>query len=342
MGPKKGKKDEVIDVSTEKFFSTYKKISNTRGVKIFKSLEEDLKEKIKNDEHLNEIFIPERIGKEGAQDLLQALSETKDVNKQEGYKHLHSLRLWDSLILDEGLANIFNYILKCKTGNLKILDLVNSNITKQGCEIISNIFDPRYPTDIQCLNLSYNRFGNEGLIELMNNLKLNETITNLNLAYCDIGKEGMLYFKDLFYNTKNELITLILEGNHIEAKGATDLFNIISSIGNEVKLEELNLQNCFIISNEEFTGIVTTTMVACKNLESYNLQNNNLNDSFLIAVTEVLKKQKAEKDLHIYQFFVPYQFNDEVFQQFYKLMVGRKKPKKKKKKLGKSKPKKVD
>lgn len=327
MGPKKKEKDKE-DSSTKKLFSQYKKTCFDNEYKMYKPLEDTFKEKIKEDSHINEIFIPETLGPEKTDHLFNTLSLVKDKDEKLGYKHLQSLRLWQSQILDDGVPAIFNYLETVKAPNLKILELKDCNIGVEGCQLISEMLNPLLNSDIQILSLDNNRFGLEGLIQLMNNLKINETIVYLSLADCDLDAESILYFKEFFQNDKNKLVSLILDGNAIETRGACDLLKILNPTN---KLEEISLCFCKIISNEEFILCVTSAMQELNMLEIYNLEYNTLNDEFLLAVTEVLKKQKLVKDLHVYQFKTGvFNFSDTVFQPFYKLMLGRKKPKKKK------------
>lgn len=63
------------------------------------------------------------------------------------------------------------------------------------------------------LNLSYNRFGSEGLKNLAVGLSENNTLEELTLNYCDINYEGALYLQEVlsYHDSKIEVLYLLAE-----------------------------------------------------------------------------------------------------------------------------------
>jgi hypothetical protein len=292
-------------------------------------------DKIKEEDHLSELVIPEQIGCEAVIDIFKALSAVKDISGLPGYKHLKTIRIWENHLGESGVAFIKNYIFESKANNIKLLELVKCGIDANSCQMITDLLHPKDSLDLQVITLDYNLIGNSGVENLMKNLALNFNLTYLSLAYCGINSDGVYHMKKMFDNTKNSLIYLSLEGNEIEAKGAMDLMNFITE---NSPLEEFNLQNTLIKSDSDFISSLTTMMSTNINLGVYNLRGNHLTDDFLKAVNETLQTQKEAKDLHIYQFLIPTNMINELYEKFFSLMNGRKKPKKKKaKKAGSAK-----
>lgn len=331
-GKGKGKKDEVVDNSTQQLFNLYRKFINEKQLKMYKPLEELFREKIKEEDNINEFNISGDLTFDEFGCIINALTTVNDVNKKPGYKHINSLRVFDCLVYDEGFSLIMKYFQASNSSNLKILDLRNCKLGIGSCKYLAEIMNPSNISDIQVLNLSYNDIKSSGLSELMVSLKVNTSLNYLNLSYCGICHEGAYLFREFYENDKNNLLSLDLTGNSIFSKGATDLFNCLSENSKNVKLEELILECCYINSDDEFTVAVTNCMKTCLDLGVFNLQLNHLTDDFLQRVFTVIKEQKeAEvKDLHIYIFQVTPMFTDTIYQPFFKMMVSRKKPKKKK------------
>lgn len=102
--------------------------------------------------------------------------------EQGGYKHLEILILSNLKTYDEGLKVICDYMQTAKT--VKELDLEINQISPIGCSYLGEAFLPRYQVPIQKLNLSYNKFGTEGLAQLAKGIAQNDTLEQLTLNYC--------------------------------------------------------------------------------------------------------------------------------------------------------------
>lgn len=328
MSKTKPKKDEIIDESTSNLLSSYRK-----SQKKYLPLLSLLSTLSKEESHLNEIFISDQLDSDYIINLFKVLSSVKDINKQLGYKHIKSIRLWNVDLYDTGLKSIKDYIQDNNISNIKTIELINCKISEESCMILSEILHPKDAFDIQTLILDYNlRVSNNGIRNLMNGLKYNTSITYLSLAYSNISYDGVVYLKEIF-DKQSFLLVLSLEGNPIETKGAQDLMNYITETS---PLEELNLKNTMIVGDNDFTNCVVSMMNSNLSLGVYNLYMNHFNNDFLSSVIDTLQSQKASKDLHVYQFYLSPVFSNELYEKFFLLMNGRKKPKKKGKKRVKS------
>jgi len=77
-----------------------------------------------------------------------------------------------------------------QTPNVLVLELLDNDITKLGCEFISKILMPAANTCLQVLKLDHNNFGSEGIKYLSEGLCMNKTITHVSLTYCNIDSAG--------------------------------------------------------------------------------------------------------------------------------------------------------
>jgi Ran GTPase-activating protein (RanGAP) involved in mRNA processing and transport len=90
------------------------------------------------------------------------------------------------------------------------------------------------------LNLSYNKFGSEGLKNLSIGLSENNTLEELTLNYCDINFEGAFFLQEIlsYHDSKIEVLSLI--GNQLRNEGVYQLFRALEA--NEA-LSELYIGN---------------------------------------------------------------------------------------------------
>lgn len=210
--------------------------------------------------------------------------------------------------------------------------MINCNIGVLGCEFISRIFNKERVNKISILTLDYNTFGNEGLSKLMENVKESKTLTYLSLAYCNIDENGVKYLQEFLAATGICLEKLILQGNPLKNAGMAQLINIIYD---NTTLEEINLNNVLFGNSPETMKSLVSLMKSNTNLLAYSLKFNFITEAdFEIILREGLK---AEGCKHIYQFLIDEKISKPLFDEYFKLMKSRKKPKKKggKKKKGK-------
>ena len=94
---------------------------------------------------------------------------------------------------------------------VKELELEINQITPVGCTYLGNALNPRFMVPTTKLNLSYNKFGSEGLKNLAKGLSENGTLEQLVLNGCGIDYEGAFYLQGIlsYHDSKIELLSLI-------------------------------------------------------------------------------------------------------------------------------------
>jgi hypothetical protein len=329
MGPKqkaKGKgKDEEDDTSTVDLLAIYKKQCRQHEIPYSKVIENQINSKLEEDTHLQELLIDDKIGEEG---MIQFSKALKLTNKNLGYKHLQSIRVWEGNIGNQGLRSFYNYIVETKNYNINILEFINCGIEKLGCEFISRMLYPTLSYNIKILILDYNKIGDEGLKELTKGLSCNITINYLSLNYCEITNDGMPYLKSIFENDNSGLEKLYVQGNHIGNESMSELLDLLST-KEELPLEEINLSNTNIGSNATFINSLLLCMKNNKTIHTYNLKYNLISKFEFKQIISLLKDQKTQNDSHIFQILIDEVYEELDFKTFFDILKSRKKPKKK-------------
>lgn len=163
------------------------------------------------------------------------------------------------------------------TGNtsIQLVEFLNCGIGVLGCEFISRLFDKERVCKINILTLDYNNFGNEGLSQLMENLKECKTLNYLSLAYCGIDENGVKNFTDYLSSQDIALEKLVLQGNPLKNAGMAQLINIIYD---NTSLIEINLNNILFGNNPEVMQNLVSLLKQNTTLCSYSLKFNFIND----------------------------------------------------------------
>jgi Ran GTPase-activating protein (RanGAP) involved in mRNA processing and transport len=91
-----------------------------------------------------------------------------DALRSVNYIHTKSIRFWKTNCEDEGVRSIGMYAKNCP--NLLILELLDNQITRLGCEFLSKILVPEAKLNLQVLKLDHNSFGSEGIKALAEGL----------------------------------------------------------------------------------------------------------------------------------------------------------------------------
>ena len=131
------------------------------------------------------------------------------------------------------------------------------------------MFDPQYTCAIQILTLDYNKFGNEGLFQLVNGLKLSKTLTYLSLAYCDINENGIKYITDYLASGSCTIEKLNLQGNALKNAGMNAL---VQSLVVNTSIEELNINNILFGKDDDTIANLVGLMQANTTLIAYQIK----------------------------------------------------------------------
>lgn len=330
MGPKKqakkGAKDEEEDTSTLDLLTLYKKYCKHAGIPHSKSLEKNINEKIDEGLDLPELLIDEKIGEDGAIELCRAL---KTTNKEEGYKHLQSIRVWEGNIGNQGLRAFYLYMVEKKNYKISTLEFINCLIGELGCEFISRMLNPTGSHNIKFLTLDYNNFGNKGMKQLCINMKFNVSLNFVSLNYCGITEEGVPYLKQIFENENSSIEKFSIQGNHIGNKGMAEFMNTLSD-KEMIPLEDLNVSNTKIGNDEAFINSFIGMLNGNKTIHTINVKYNVISGDEFKKLIECLLAQKSKDDKHIYQIPIDEVYEQSDFKQYFDILKSRKKPKKKK------------
>ena len=217
-GGGKGKKEKgTQDETTEKVYRQYRKNLQASGLTMPRKLAEkflSIRDE-KNPGDLNELNIWEEMGAEGMRCLADALKEFD-------YKCLREIHLWGAKIEDEGLRSLSVYLLQ--NASVTSLDITNCAIGPLGCEFLANTFGPGSRNFIIKLKLDYNDIGDKGMQTLSSGLRSNSVLTDLSLAYCNIGQESARFLLEIVINQKCQIKNINLQGNHLRNHGVTVFF----------------------------------------------------------------------------------------------------------------------
>lgn len=329
MGPKKqakkGSKEEDEDLSTLELLNLYKKNCKNQGIPFSKKIENQINEKIDDSTNLQELLIDEKIGEEGLIEFCKAL---KMVNKNEGYKHLQSIRVWEGNINNQGIRAIYTYINEKKNYKINLLEFINCNISELGCEFLSRLFNPLSAFNIKILILDYNNFGDKGLMQLSTTIKINNSINYFSLSYCGISENGINYLKNIFDNDKNEIEYVSLQGNNIGNKGISEFLSLLSEKNNNY-LEEINFNNTNIGNNQNFINSLLNALNSNKTLCTFSLKFNLISNYEFKCILDILQEQKKKNDFHIYQLLIDEIYEENDYKLLFDILKSRKKPKKK-------------
>ena len=91
---------------------------------------------------------------------------------QVNYKHVASIRLWRSKCEDEGVRLICKFL--CLAKSVQVLEILDGNINKVGCEIIGKSLHFSNNLNLLVLKLDNNPFGSEGLKYLVEGIFQNK------------------------------------------------------------------------------------------------------------------------------------------------------------------------
>ncbi|MES2121211.1 MAG: hypothetical protein V4492_00360, partial [Chlamydiota bacterium] len=138
-------------------------------------------------------------------------------------------------------------------------------------------------SSLRHLDLSCNKFGSEGGLNLTQALVTNSTLNTLNLRFCEQKPENASAFRTLFA-ANTTLTSLDLSDNQLGEQGGLDL---AATLNISTSLFLLNLANCEITS----TGCeaVASSLVGNSTLISLNLSHNPVDDSAVSSIATALK-----------------------------------------------------
>ncbi len=206
---------------------------------------------------------------------------------------MSSLFLEWSDINSDGIRAIAQALNMNKT--ISYLDLSNNSLDKKTLEDFFDSLKPQL-TSLDNLSLGFNQFGIDGIKKINEFMKLNQTITQLNLEKNFIGPhEGSKLILDFLISSKT-LKNLNVSGCSI---GSGLVYISEAFIDNKTHLENINL-SC---NNLESTEIEVLCKALTTNNVLFNLQlnNNSIDDRGAEAFAEALKVNMTISTINLEQ-----------------------------------------
>ncbi|KAI5097880.1 protein NLRC5 isoform X14 [Silurus meridionalis] len=233
---------------------------------------------------------------------------------------LHTLRLSDCSITEEGYTALAEALRSNPSSHLKELDLRgndpgesgvkklieiqknhkletlrlrNSSVTERSCtDLISAL--TTNPSHLTELDLSENTLGNAGVIQISTLLKTPSCkLHTLLLSDCNIKHEGYAALTEaLRSNPSSPLIELDLRGNHPGESGVKEIRNLMNDP--EYKLKTLRLSDCSI-TEEGYTALAEALRSnPSSHLKELDLRGNDPGESGVKKLIEIQKNHKLE------------------------------------------------
>jgi len=179
---------------------------------------------------------------------------------------------------------------------LKELNLDNNNIggyfddmfywvsTPEGPAAIADMI--KINSTLSSINLSCNGIGAKGAGDLSEALKINASLTSVDLAYNDIGVEGASHLSEAL-KTNASLTSLNLYGNDIKAAGARHLAEALKT---NKSLASIDLAGdpfvLLCIGGDEGAVHIAEMLKINRTLTSINVENNALNEHVITMLQE--------------------------------------------------------
>ncbi len=98
-----------------------------------------------------------------------------------------------------------------------------------GCLYLGNALSPKNLMPTTKLNLSYNKFGSEGLKNLSKGLSENGVLEQLFLNGCGIDYEGAFFLQEILSYHDSKIEVLSLTGNQLKNEGVYQLFRALEA-----------------------------------------------------------------------------------------------------------------
>ena len=186
--------------------------------------------------------------------------------------------LWGLSFPDNGVALICDAL----ADNNVIEDLILSenSIGVEGTRIIGRFLKADKNKALSGLFLWGNRFGDEGVVALVEGLKTNTSIRTLNLMRCDVSDEGAIALASLLANGSH-LEVLCLQGNQIGEAGMKALANALKhnqslqvlGIWDVPGLDEEGVEDAFIEGLQNNVTLIELDGIELSEIERLLLRN---------------------------------------------------------------------
>lgn len=184
-------------------------------------------------------------------------------------RNLETLVLANNKLTDEGLEIIIRSLVNCK--NLKKIDLKSNHLSFNSHIVIENLEKLLIETSITNLNLSYNKIDSTSFN------KISAFLFNSNIKDLNISNNNIRLINDEIQNSNCILINSSLESINVGSNKLSNFEVILEFIGNlssrNQYLKDIDLSNC-LLSSFSFQSILEFAKQG--SLKKLNLSKNNL------------------------------------------------------------------
>ncbi|KAH9490272.1 hypothetical protein Btru_035320 [Bulinus truncatus] len=142
--------------------------------------------------------------------------------RQERYKHVRDIHIWDYLMSYEDMVSLA-LLLEKPFFTIRMLELLDCMVD---CQTIPRLSRSLIFCDLLTkLVLDYNEFGDDGCKLLCAGLVSNVSLLSLSLGYCDLGIQSGTYLGHLVSTTA--ISELYLDGNELQCEGSIELIKLL-------------------------------------------------------------------------------------------------------------------
>ncbi|KAK0048886.1 hypothetical protein Bpfe_021652 [Biomphalaria pfeifferi] len=221
-GKSKVKKDVLgTDGDSKKVLKTYERNCSMSNSQMYPGIKQLLKAAAEENKVITK-FILESVQVVKENDLPVLLDPFLSALRQERYKHVKDLHIWDYLMSYEDMASLA-LILEKSIFPIRLLELLDCLID---CQTIPRLARSLiFCEQMTILVLDYNEFGDEGCKLLCAGLASNITLLSLSLSYCNLGVKSGTYLGHTVSNTA--ISELYLDGNELQTEGAIELIKLL-------------------------------------------------------------------------------------------------------------------
>lgn len=192
---------------------------------------------------------------------------------------------------DDECVNILTEAIKINKC-IRNVNLYGNDITDKGMIQLSKTIQH---SNLQSLNVSFNKMTDEGAIALFNAVKFNDTLTSLEVGICRMTSQGLRTLTDCIKYNKN-ITYLNIEGNE-QHDDIIGILAIIDSLKYNDSITEMNMGLCGL--DDECATALAETIKINKTIIDLDLEFNKIQDDGVLSLAEAMKHNKSIKKIRL-------------------------------------------
>ncbi|CAL1546905.1 unnamed protein product [Lymnaea stagnalis] len=221
-GKNRGKKAVLVgaDGDTKKLFKAYDRNCALMNSQMSPGLKKLLRAAAEENRIVTKLIL-ESVPVEKEGDLPVLFEPLMASLRQERYKHVKDIHVWDYPLSYEDVASLALFLEK-SVYPVRLLELLDCLLDAQTIPRLAKTF---YGCErLTTLVLDYNEFGDEGCKILCNGLENNVSLLSLSLCYCNLGIPSGSCLGHIISTTA--VRELFLDGNELECEGTIELIKL--------------------------------------------------------------------------------------------------------------------